>query len=56
MTYSLLPDWLAARLPGTLQGAEEAVAAAEAAASLSAAADVSMATENCTLPGRAFRP
>ena len=39
MTFSLLPDCLAARLPGTLQGVEEAVAAAETAASLAAAAD-----------------
>lgn len=39
MTFSLLPDCLAARLPGTLRELEEAVEAAEAAPSLAAAAD-----------------
>jgi hypothetical protein len=38
-TFSLLPDHLAARLPGTLQQAEAAVAAAEVAPSLQACAD-----------------
>ncbi|MCY4601545.1 MAG: hypothetical protein OXF27_16695 [Acidobacteria bacterium] len=38
-TFSLLPDCLAARLPGTLVDLEEAVAAAERAKSLEAAAD-----------------
>ena len=38
-TFSLLPDCLAARLPGTLQGVEDAVAAAEAAPSVAVAAD-----------------
>ena len=39
MTFRLLPDCLAARLPGTLQDLEEEVAVAEAASSLAAAAD-----------------
>ncbi len=38
-TFSLLPDCLAARLPGTLDALEEAAAAAERAPSLAAAAD-----------------
>ena len=38
-TFSLLPDCLAARLPGTLAEIEDAVAAAERAKSLEAAAD-----------------
>jgi hypothetical protein len=38
-TISLLPDFLCARLPGTLDEAEGAVAAAEEAASVEAAAD-----------------
>jgi hypothetical protein len=38
-TFSLLPDCLAARLPGTLAELEAVVAAAEAAPSLEAAAD-----------------
>ena len=38
-TFSLLPDCLAARLPGTLDEVETVVAAAEQAPSLSAAAD-----------------
>ena len=38
-TFSLLPDCLAARLPGTLAELENAVVAAERATSLSAAAD-----------------
>ena len=37
-TFSLLPDCLAARLPGTLRRLEEVVAVAEAAPSLAAAA------------------
>jgi len=37
-TFSLLPDFLAARLPGTLQALEDAVAVAEQASSLEAAA------------------
>lgn len=37
-TFSLLPDCLAARLPGTLRRLEETVAVAEAAPSLAAAA------------------
>lgn len=37
-TFSLLPDCLSARLPGTLRRLEEAVAVAEAAPSLTAAA------------------
>ena len=36
MTFSLLPDCLAAQLPGTLQALEDAVAVAEAAPSLAA--------------------
>ena len=39
MTFSLLPDCLALRLPGTLQELEEMVALAEAAPSLASAAD-----------------
>ena len=39
MTFSRLPDCLAARLPGTLREAEDAVAAAEVAGSLTEAAD-----------------
>ncbi len=38
-TFSLLPDHLAARLPGTLEQVEAAAAAAEAAASLQGCAD-----------------
>jgi hypothetical protein len=38
-TFSLLPDCLAARLPGTLEEVERVVAAAEQAKSLEAAAD-----------------
>ena len=38
-TFSLLPDCLAARLPGTLDALEAAVAAAEKASSLEAAAN-----------------
>ena len=38
-TFSLLPDCLAARLPGTLADLEAAVAVAEQAPSLAAAAD-----------------
>ena len=50
MTFSLLPDCLAARLPGTLREAEEAVAAAEAAPSLAAAANAVRA-DAVHLPG-----
>lgn len=39
-TFSLLPDCLAARLPGTLAEVEAVVAVVEAASSLEAAADV----------------
>jgi len=39
-TFSLLPDCLAARLPGTLTELEDVVAAAEQAPSLEAAADL----------------
>lgn len=39
-TFSLLPDCLAARLPGTLDDLEDVVAAAERAPSLEAAAEV----------------
>lgn len=38
-TISLLPDFLASRLPGTLDDAEAAVAAAESASSVESAAD-----------------
>lgn len=50
MTFSLLPDCLAARLPGTLQAMEEAVASAEAASSLAAAADA-LRRDAVHLPG-----
>ena len=52
-TFSLLSDCLAARLPGTLQGVEDAVAAAEAAPSLAAAADA--VRGNAVLPAGAMR-
>lgn len=38
-TFSLLPDWLASRLPGTLAAAEDAVVAFEAAGTWEAAAE-----------------
>ena len=50
MTFSLLPDCLAARLPGTLQDLEDAVAVAEAASSLAAAADA-VRRDAVLLPG-----
>ena len=50
MTFSLLPDCLAARLPGTLQDLEEAVAVAEAASSLATAADA-VRRDAVLLPG-----
>ena len=50
MTFSLLPDCLAARLPGTLQDLEEVVAVAEAASSLAAAADA-VRRDAVLLPG-----
>ena len=50
MTFSLLPDCLAARLPGTLQDLEAAVAVAEAASSLAAAADA-VRRDAVLLPG-----
>ena len=50
MTFSLLPDCLAARLPGTLQAMEEAVASAEAAPSLASAADA-LRRDAVHLPG-----
>ena len=50
MTFSLLPDCLAARLPGTLQGLEDVVAVAEAAPSLAAAADA-VRRDAVLLPG-----
>ena len=50
MTFSLLPECLAARLPDTLQDVEDAVAAAEAAPSLAAAAGEARA-DAVLLPG-----
>jgi hypothetical protein len=49
-TFSLLPDHLAARVPGTLAEIEQAAAAAEAAASLQACADA-LRPEPIGLPG-----
>ena len=49
-TFSLLPDCLAARLPGTLADLENAVAAAERATSLAAAADT-VRRDPIELPG-----
>ena len=49
-TFSLLPDCLAARLPGTLDGVETVVAAAEQAPSLGAAADA-LRPDAVELPG-----
>ena len=50
MTFSLLPDCLAARFPGTLQSIEDAVAAAETAPSLARAADA-VRSDAVHLPG-----
>ena len=50
MTFSRLPDCLAARLGGTLQAIEDAVAAAEAAPSLAKAADA-LRCDAVHLPG-----
>ena len=50
MTFSLLPDCLAARLGGTLQSIEDAVAAAETAPSLARAADA-VRSDAVHLPG-----
>lgn len=49
-TFSLLPDCLAARLPGTLNDLEEAVAVAEEAPSLEAAANA-LRLDLVDLPG-----
>lgn len=49
-TFSLLPDFLAARLPGTLNEVEQAVAVAEQAGSLEAAADA-VRCDAIELPG-----
>lgn len=49
-TFSLLPDCLAARLPGTLNGIEHAVAVAEQASSLEVAADA-LRRDPIGLPG-----
>ncbi len=49
-TFSLLPDCLAARLPGTLAEVEAVVAAGEQAKSLEAAAD-QLRTDDISLPG-----
>ena len=49
-TFSLLPDCLAARLPGTLKELEEVVAGAEKAPSLMAAAD-QLRRDAVELPG-----
>ncbi len=49
-TFSLLPDCLAARLPGTLADLENVVAAAERATSLAAAADT-VRRDPIELPG-----
>jgi len=48
-TFSLLPDHLAARFPGTLQAIEAVVAAVEQAPSLEAAADA-LRRDDITLP------
>ena len=50
MTFSLLPDCLAARLPGTLDEVEQVVAHAEQAPSRSAAADA-LRRDAVELPG-----
>lgn len=49
-TFSLLPDCLASRLPGTLAEVEAVVAAVEQAKSLEAAAD-RVRTDDISLPG-----
>lgn len=49
-TFSLLPDCLASRLPGTLSDLEHVVAVAEASPSLAAAANV-LRTDAIELPG-----
>ena len=49
-TFSVLPDFLAARLPGTLDELEEVVAHAERASSLLAAANA-LRTDTVALPG-----
>ena len=49
-TFSLLPDCLASRLPGTLDELEHVVAVAEASPSLEAAANV-LRTDAIELPG-----
>ncbi len=49
-TFSLLPDCLAARLPGSLKDLEEAVAVAEQAPSLEAAANA-VRRDHIALPG-----
>lgn len=48
-TFSLLPDFLAARLPGLLCSIEDAVATAEASSALEAAAD-KLRRDDVTLP------
>ena len=50
MTFSLLPDCFAARLPGTLRALEETVAVAEQAASLAEAANA-VRRDTIHLPG-----
>ena len=50
MTFSLLPDCLAARLPGTLEAVEHVVAVAERAPSLAAAAEA-LRPDPIGLPG-----
>ncbi|MFQ5760477.1 MAG: hypothetical protein ACE5HM_05840 [Acidiferrobacterales bacterium] len=50
MTFSLLPDCLAARLPGSLNELEAVVAVAEQASSLEAAAD-QVRRDHIALPG-----
>ena len=49
-TFSLLPDCLASRLPGSLSELEQVVVVAEAAASLEAAANI-LRTDPIELPG-----
>lgn len=50
MTFSLLPDFLAARLPGSLAAIERVAAAAMSARSMEAAADAARGPDVC-LPG-----
>lgn len=50
-TFSLLPDCLAARLPGSLNELEEVVAVAERASSLEVAADTVRRGDEVELPG-----